>query len=688
MNNLTKLLISSLLCLFSSLASAQVNTNRMMQVGRNALYFEDYVLSIQYFNRVINVKPYLPEPYYYRAIAKYYLDDLDGCIADCDVALGINPFLIDAYNLRGISKLRQDHASDARDDFSTGLEYEPDNVNLLLNCGIAEINLKNYDDAIAAVDKALKYDRNNTAAILYRGIAIVERGDTALAMAEFERAAKINKYSPDAHAYIGMLAYQTRDFKRALEEFNTLNSLRPMDPAVLVNRAITRYNLDDWRGCLEDLNEALRIDPKNKMALMNRGMLRQTSGDLNNAAEDFSRLLALDPSDDIALMNRASVYVQTSEYSNAMRDLNIIIAKHPDFGPAYAQRALVKRALGDSKGAEVDYMTAMNFEQERVKKGLDNAARADRGEKTNSDDEKIKSRSKGDQDLKKYNQLVVVSDFEDHDEKLAHEDMDKIRGRVQDRDIAIDLEPVFSLSFFAADTLLPNARYFRQSVQDFNALHVTPQQLVVSNRDFSTASVSAAVFDQIALATREIESRPSDPNLYLWRGSLYQAVMNYNLAIADYGAALDRDPHNVNALLCRAATRYKMVETIREMESVSTSEMSMHSGLQDEVRIMDYDLIRQDLDALIKLEPDNEFALYDLALVDCAVKKFDDAHALLDKALVINPLFAEAYYNRGIIRLHLGDSAAGSADLSKAGELGMFKAYNVLKRRRNSSKQE
>ena len=36
-------------------------------MGRNALYYEDYVLAIQRFNMVINAKPWLGEPYFYRA---------------------------------------------------------------------------------------------------------------------------------------------------------------------------------------------------------------------------------------------------------------------------------------------------------------------------------------------------------------------------------------------------------------------------------------------------------------------------------------------------------------------------------------------------------------------------------------------------------------------------------------------
>ena len=36
--------------------AAQINTDRVMLIGRNALYYDDYVLSIQYFNEIINAE--------------------------------------------------------------------------------------------------------------------------------------------------------------------------------------------------------------------------------------------------------------------------------------------------------------------------------------------------------------------------------------------------------------------------------------------------------------------------------------------------------------------------------------------------------------------------------------------------------------------------------------------------------
>ena len=99
--------ILTVLLLFPTLVCAQINTERVMTIARNALYFEDYVLSIQYFNQVINAKPYLYEPYFFRALAKVNLEDYQGAEADCDEAIKRNPFVVGAYQVRGLARIRQ-----------------------------------------------------------------------------------------------------------------------------------------------------------------------------------------------------------------------------------------------------------------------------------------------------------------------------------------------------------------------------------------------------------------------------------------------------------------------------------------------------------------------------------------------------------------------------------------------------
>ena len=48
---------------------AQINTDAVTWMGRNALGVDDYLTAIHYFNQVIEVKPYLSRPYY-RAYAQ------------------------------------------------------------------------------------------------------------------------------------------------------------------------------------------------------------------------------------------------------------------------------------------------------------------------------------------------------------------------------------------------------------------------------------------------------------------------------------------------------------------------------------------------------------------------------------------------------------------------------------------
>lgn len=126
---------------------AQINTDQVIQIGRNALYFEDYVLSIQYFNQVIAAKPYLAQPYFYRAVAKYNLDDFKGAEADATTAIEQNPFITDAYELRGVARQNLGKTADAIADYDMALSMLPENKGILFNKALAQEDIKDYDGA-------------------------------------------------------------------------------------------------------------------------------------------------------------------------------------------------------------------------------------------------------------------------------------------------------------------------------------------------------------------------------------------------------------------------------------------------------------------------------------------------------------------------------------------------------------
>ena len=83
---------------------------------------------------------------------------------------------------------------------------------------------------------------------------------------------------------------------------------------------------------------------------------------------------------------------------------------------------------------------------------------------------------------------------------------------------------------------------------------------------------------------------------------------------------------------------------------------------------------------MIKLNPDFVYAYFNRGNLRCSQKDFRAAILDYNEAIKREPEFAEAYFNRGLARLSLGDTNRGIADLSKAGELGIINAYNIIKR--------
>lgn len=130
-----------ILQIFTISLFAQINTDRVLAIGRNALYFEDYVLSIQYFNQVIKSKPWLAEPYFYRAVAKINLDDFKGAEEDCTLCLQRNPFNASVLRSR-IARQSQEKYDEAIDDYQKGLEFKPEDRQMLVNMAVAFIQKK------------------------------------------------------------------------------------------------------------------------------------------------------------------------------------------------------------------------------------------------------------------------------------------------------------------------------------------------------------------------------------------------------------------------------------------------------------------------------------------------------------------------------------------------------------------
>lgn len=685
---------------------AQINTDRVLAIGRNALYFEDYVLSIQYFNQVIKSKPWMAEPYFYRAVAKISLDDYKGAEEDCTECLQRNPFLVQAYYARGIARQSQEKYDEAIADYEKGLEFKPEDRQMLVNKAVANIQKKDYEAAEKDFEVLMAAYPKHSMNYLTRGAMYTEKGDTALALADYDKAIEMDPYYAPAYGNRAILLYQKREFKKALADLNEAIRLNTRESGYYINRGLVRYQMNDLRGAMADYDQVISMDSRNLIARFNRGLLRFQVGDNNRAIEDFDMVIRLEPDNYMAYYNRALLRKETGDYRGAIQDYDVVLAQYPRFIPGYYSRGEVKRKLQDNAGADRDFWTAYNMEEQmRKNRQKGNALVAQSGSGTNagkdqdSQDEGNNTREKSDKNINKFNRLVV---YDKEDERRSKYQSD-IRGRVQDRNVRVDLEPMFVLTYYEKADPVKKLVYYNKTIEDYNSRMVLSRKLRITNEEAAlTEDLIAVHFASIDEYSSKIAEAPENPDGYFGRALDFMLVQDFAEAIKDYTKAIELDPAFVMAYFNRAVVRYKQLEyTMSQASDVSEDFTAINSmnltigtsasvnapvsdpasaKLKDNKRAYEHEMITRDYDKVIQLNPGFVYAYLNRGNLRCAQRDFRAAIQDYNEAIQRDPDFAEAYFNRGLARLSQGDANGGIADLSKAGELGIINAYSIIKR--------
>ncbi len=687
--------IFSLILFMISLLSlqAQINTDHMMTIGRNALYFEDYVLSIQYFNQVIKSKPYLAEPYFFRAVAKLYLDDFSGAEDDCSKTLERNEFMVKAYICRSYARMKLGKNEGAINDCDKGLEFDLENKALLYHKGYALVSAKRFNEAEVCLNEMIRRYPADVDAYMAKGQMNVEKGDTLAAIEDFSRTIAVDKYYAPGWGARGWVSLMKDRYSNALADLNEAIRLKSDDPTYYMNRAMARYNLNDLRGTMDDFDRSISLDPNSKLSYLNRAIMRTTVGDLNRALEDYDKVLYLDPDDYQAVYNRGLVRKDLGNNKEAITDFTTIINKYPKFTPAYYQRSDLKKRIGDAKGADKDYFAAWNIE-EKAKAEKANA-------KKNKKTIEVADSTEETFDINKYKRMIAGVSLDTEKDKYQN----PMRGRVQDKTAEIELEPLFSLTYYEKSRPGPDRKILDLSKYLPEGAATSSKDLaslLMSNSEQALTTEQADVhFTSRDVYSQRISTAPDDASLFFARSLDYSLVQDINNALQDLDRALALNKNMVLAYFERAILRYRKMnvdyankQAEEEMSTANSllrkdptkqlmSDISTKTGsftLGEKAFGNDFEFVLRDLDKVIDLEPTFIYAYYNRGNIRCLQRDYRNALIDYSKALDINPDFAEAWFNRGITQIYLGDRDHGLADLRMAGQLGLYKAYNIIKR--------
>ncbi|MBN2806192.1 MAG: tetratricopeptide repeat protein [Prolixibacteraceae bacterium] len=633
-----KRLLLVFLLVLPAFAHSQLNTTNAIHTGRSRLYFGNYTGAIESFNMVIKIKPYLPEPYFYRGVAKMNLEDYRGALTDLEKAIEIKPFYPDAFLYRGMVHYHLKEYEMAMNDYSQAMHLDGENADIYNNRGICKAAMRDFEGAIADYTKSIELKPKNFNAHLNRSIAYQIQGE----------------------------------WDKAIADCNELIRIRPNSPMGYMSRGLIKIEKEDFAGALRDFDMAIYHDPKNAFAYQNRGLVKQQLESLDAAIMDYTTALEIDNKMASAYFNRGIAREMTnkpgyqSDYDMASL-LDPRFEKRPWQTPEEREQEQLKQ------------MKAMQQQASGITKNTEEPA-TEASEEENSTELTI--------DLEALRKRKMKANLVVEDNRDIPGNEPEETGMVQNQNFCISLSPFFEVAVINKNNAdNENVGYFSMAIENLNAANNYQPYLTLTNKSLKSISTLQDYQNQKLAFDERIKQNPAYSNNYLYRGIFKSLTQDYQGAIADFDKAIDMDERNLLAYFMRANTKAKMIEAIETIANESAPALNNHSNepftLKDKSMSSEnkaFDDILTDYSVVLYMNPAFAFGYYNRGNIYCKNEQYLAALDEYDRAIQVEPEFAEAYYNRGLVRILLNDVEGGAKDLSRAGELGIAESYHVIKR--------
>jgi tetratricopeptide (TPR) repeat protein len=249
---------------------------------------------------------------------------------------------------------------------------------------------------------------------------------------------------------------------------------------------------------------------------------------------------------------------------------------------------------------------------------------------------------------------------------------------------ALTLIPLFRFTLIESEenTQLRSQKFTTQRVKDFIARMESPLVRLECRQSNIDPDSLIAIDRRMAKELRSI-AEPKWEQLFM-RGVSQSLIKQYTNAVNTYSEAIQLNPANPFLYINRATTRAEMIDFISSIDN-SYQSITLDSDPSKRLnststRTYSYDEAIDDVNKAIKLYPEFAEAYFNRANVSVKLKDYKAAIVDYTTAISLNDRFPAAYYNRGLAKIYTGNTEGGVADLSKAGELGMYQAYSVIKR--------
>jgi tetratricopeptide (TPR) repeat protein len=408
----------------------------------------------------------------------------------------------------------------------------------------------------------------------------------------------------------------------------------------LLQKAFDLYDSGDYLSAVNSFDDLIKADPNFKRAWSNKGNALAELGRYEEALNSYDKAIEIDPKYAAAWYNKGNLFDQLMRYKESIECYDKAIEIDPKYAEAWNNKGWILDKLSKYDESLKCYSMAIKLYCERIKFHK------------NSD---------------KPDYSTYADDL--HNKAIALENQAEYNEAIKAYDEAITLKSRTKSPFADAWYNKGNSLYklfaFDDAIKCFDkALEINPHYSNALNNKGVALYDLAKFDDALKCFDKALEINPRYAEAWNNKGNVLYELHKYDIAIDCYKIAVAENANYAEAWNNRA---WLLANTKRNEEALPLNKMSLDIA-PDDVGVLDtrglihynlgktdqaMDLFNEALGKYSRSESpvDNrkrKFAWYHKGVAQFGLKKYDESIRCYDKALSLDPDFAEALNDKGV----------------------------------------
>lgn len=303
-----------------SLPAYQVTFNKAGALIDSSKYKE----AVAILKKLVKEKPDYVEAFNRMALAKIKMQDYKDALKDLDKAEKLLPMNFETEKLKGISFYLANNFKESKEALDTAAGISKiekiDDAEVFYYRALLMLKGKSYKTALEACEVALEFDPKYVSAISLKGEIRFTMKDYNYAIKELNEAIQlmtVEKTDYKSYKLRAKSKFEVQDYKGAVTDWNVYIDAIPKEEEALISRGAAKINTNDNSGAIADLDEAIKLNPKNPISYCYRGVAKGGN----------------------------------KKYAEGLTDLDYAIKLKFDYAEAFVNRAAIKMAIKDKRGA-------------------------------------------------------------------------------------------------------------------------------------------------------------------------------------------------------------------------------------------------------------------------------------------------------------------------------------------------